>query len=256
LYADKIGERYHFPKKYYNLLTLPDIEFIYYEPKKRGEGVYFGYGEVGKVDPDPENPDQFFAEILNFRQFPNMVEWTGGDGKNREPELASMGQLAVRQIASEIFEKICEDGGLELASLGVDNENPDSTDRNEVLFDPSKIKVDREAMSVFQVLRKISLGELKLNPDFQRNLVWDSLKRCRLIETDFGMISATSSLFEDHNQLNILKLDSEQTAELRNASCPARPLRSRIEHSTTRLSDSSRTRSREISQNWQVSECR
>lgn len=182
-YADKIGEQYHFPKKYYNLLTLPDIEFIYYEPKKRGEGVYFGYGEVGRVDPDPANPDQFFAEILSYRQFPNTVEWTDSDGKNREPDLPSMGQMAVRQIAPEIFEQICKDGGLELESLGVDSENPDSTDKNEILFDPSKIKVDREAMSVFQVLRKITLGELKLNPDFQRNLVWDSLKRCRLIES-------------------------------------------------------------------------
>ena len=66
-YADKVGVQYHFPRKYYNLLTLPDIEFIYYEPKKKGEGVYFGYGEVGRVDPDPNDPEQFFAEILSYR---------------------------------------------------------------------------------------------------------------------------------------------------------------------------------------------
>lgn len=50
-------------------------------------------------------------------------------------------------------------------------------------FDPSKIKVDREVMSIFQVMRKIKLGEIKLDPDFQRNLVWDSTRQSRLIES-------------------------------------------------------------------------
>jgi hypothetical protein len=104
-------------------------------------------------------------------------------GKTREPELFKDAQMAVRQIAPEIFESICQDGGIELASLGVDTENSDSEDAIINPFDPSKIKVDREPMSVFQVLRKIELGEIQLNPDFQRNLVWDNLRRCRLVES-------------------------------------------------------------------------
>lgn len=182
-YADEVGARYHFPRKYYNLLTLPDIEFIYYEPKKQGEGVYFGYGEIGKVDPDSNNPDQFFAEILNYRPFPQLVQGTDEHGKSRESEPFYNAQNAARQIVPEIFEEICKDGGIELASLGVDSENPDSADAIINPFDPSKIKVDRDMMSVFQVLRKIELKEIVLNPDFQRNLVWDDLRRCRLIES-------------------------------------------------------------------------
>ncbi len=50
-------------------------------------------------------------------------------------------------------------------------------------FEPSKIKVDREPMSIFQVLRKMSLREILLNPEFQRNLVWDPIRRSRLIES-------------------------------------------------------------------------
>ena len=38
-------------------------------------------------------------------------------------------------------------------------------------------------MSVFQALRKLSLGEIQLNPEFQRNLVWDVVRRSRLIES-------------------------------------------------------------------------
>ena len=38
-------------------------------------------------------------------------------------------------------------------------------------------------MSVFQVLRKIEIGEIKLDPEFQRNIVWDATRQSRLIES-------------------------------------------------------------------------
>ena len=166
-YDDEVGVRYHFPKKYYNLFTLPNIEFIYYEPKKEGEGLYFGYGEIAKVDPDPTDPNQFSAEILNYREFSQGVPATDVDGKTRESGPFYNAQNAVRQIAGETFEDICLQGGIELTSLGVDSENSDSEDPITDPFDPSKIKVDREPMPIFQVLRKITLGEIVLNPEFQ-----------------------------------------------------------------------------------------
>lgn len=182
-YADEVGVRYHFLRKYYNQLTVPDIEFIYYEPKSKGEGVYFGYAEVGKIDPDPADANQFFAEILNYRPFKTPVPGTSQDGKPRECEPYYNAQNAVRQVAPEVFEAICKEGEIDLESLGVDNEKTDTDESIANPFDPSKIKVDREPMSVFQVLRKIELGEIELNPDFQRNLVWDSVRRSRLIES-------------------------------------------------------------------------
>jgi hypothetical protein len=112
----------------------------------------------------------------------------------------------VRQVVPEIFEEICNNGGIELSSLGIDNENPDSTDTNSTLFDPSKIKVDREMMSVFQVLRKIDLGEIQLNPDFQRNLVWDALRRCRLIESALLRLPLPAFYFDgvDANHMSVV----------------------------------------------------
>src|SRR5688500_13092634 len=50
-------------------------------------------------------------------------------------------------------------------------------------FDPSKINVVREPMSIFQGMRKIDIGEIKLDPEFQRNLVWDAKRQSRLIES-------------------------------------------------------------------------
>jgi hypothetical protein len=182
-YDNSLGGRYHFPKKYYNLLTLPEIEFIYYEPHSQGEGAYFGYGEVGRIERDPEDSGKYYADILGFREFKESVHRLKPDGLPWEPNLFSMAQCAVRQIELSSFEEICEAGGIELASLGLEVENPESDDNISEPFDPKQIKVDREPMSVFQVLRKIELGEITLNPDFQRNFVWDLVRRSRLIES-------------------------------------------------------------------------
>ena len=41
-YEDEVGVKYHFPRKYFNQLTLLNIEFIYFEPRlstRRGVGV-------------------------------------------------------------------------------------------------------------------------------------------------------------------------------------------------------------------------
>ena len=92
---------------------------------------------------------------------------TDVDGKTRESGPFYNAQNAVRQIAGETFEDICLQGSIELTSLGVDSENSDSEDPITDPFDPSKIKVDREPMPIFQVLRKITLGQMVLNPEFQ-----------------------------------------------------------------------------------------
>jgi hypothetical protein len=195
-YSDEVGTRYHFPKRYFNFLTLPEIKFIYYEPKKAGLGVYFGYGEIGEVEPDLENPDHFFANILNYHQFKTPVSGTDERGRPREAAPFYNAQNAVRKIDPDIFSAICSDGGIELETLGVEAEQPDSTEPISEPFDPSKIKVDRDSMSVFQVLRKVFLGEIILNPDFQRNIVWDPVRRSRLIESALLRIPLPAFYFD------------------------------------------------------------
>jgi hypothetical protein len=195
-YDDQIGSLYHFPRRYFNQLTLPEIEFIYFEPKKSGKGEYFGYGQIGKVSPDPQNPDQFFAEILNYRPFSDPVPGLDDEGKPRESGPFYNPQNAVRKTSSDIFAAICGEGGIDLTALGVESENAESDDPIVDPFDPSKIKVDREPMSVFQVLRKISLSEIVLNPDFQRNLVWDPVRRSRLVESALLRIPLPAFYFD------------------------------------------------------------
>jgi hypothetical protein len=196
-YADLIGSRYHFPKKYFNFLTLPNVNFIYYEPKKRGNGEYFGFGEVGAITTDPENAEHFFAEIVNYHSFETPVSGSDKQGRSREWGGESYNaQNAVRKIDAGVFEAICADGGIELSILGVESENSEGDELISEPFDPSKIKVDREPMSVFQVLRKISLGEIVLNADFQRNQVWDPVRRSRLIESALLSIPLPAFYFD------------------------------------------------------------
>jgi hypothetical protein len=193
-YQDEIGRRYHFPRKYYNQLTLPDIYFIYFEPK-RGEGVYFGLGQIGEVTRDPSDPDQFFAAILDYRPFRSLVS-QHDDGQLRELGPFYNAQNAVRKTTLDIFSAICDAGGIHLTELGVEVENIESDEPILDPFDPTKIKVDREPMSIFQVVRKIQFKEIILDPDFQRNLVWDLGRRSRLIESALLRIPLPAFYFD------------------------------------------------------------
>ena len=51
-YNDFVGKFYHFSKRYLNQLSTPDVEFVYYETKTRGDGVYFGYGKIKRIFED------------------------------------------------------------------------------------------------------------------------------------------------------------------------------------------------------------
>jgi hypothetical protein len=105
-YEDKLGSLYHFPKKYFNQLTLPESEFLYFEPKKSGRAEYFGYGQVGKVFPDSNNPGQFFAEILNYRPFRIPVSALDDEGVPRESGPFFNPQNAVRKTSFDSPDRV------------------------------------------------------------------------------------------------------------------------------------------------------
>ncbi|RZJ78698.1 MAG: DUF262 domain-containing protein [Chryseobacterium sp.] len=51
-------------------------------------------------------------------------------------------------------------------------------------YDPEDIKVRRESFSVFEVNRMMTdQKDIDLNPDFQRNLVWDIARKSALVES-------------------------------------------------------------------------
>ncbi|MCB0181496.1 MAG: DUF262 domain-containing protein, partial [Anaerolineae bacterium] len=63
------------------------------------------------------------------------------------------------------------------------DEETTGDDLTNVPYDPAQVKVDYKPFSIFQVMRKIRLGEIDLHPDFQRRLVWDKTRQSRLVES-------------------------------------------------------------------------
>lgn len=50
-------------------------------------------------------------------------------------------------------------------------------------FNPDKISIDKKPITMDTCLRRLEQGTIVLAPDFQRNEVWTSEKKCRLIES-------------------------------------------------------------------------
>lgn len=77
-YNDFIGKFYHFPtterKNYLKQFDNVPLEFIYYEPDKKGAGEFYGYGKIMKPPfPDKREPGHYFVEISNYSKFSKPV---------------------------------------------------------------------------------------------------------------------------------------------------------------------------------------
>jgi Protein of unknown function DUF262. len=67
------------------------------------------------------------------------------------------------------------------ASLGTEDNEVEESD--ETPYDPEKIRVDTKPFSLRQIYDMIKADDIDLSPDFQRNLVWNNLRKSRLIES-------------------------------------------------------------------------
>lgn len=50
-------------------------------------------------------------------------------------------------------------------------------------YDLAKVRIDLKPFTIFQVMRKVKFKEIELQPDFQREIVWDQTRQSRLIES-------------------------------------------------------------------------
>lgn len=93
---------------------------------------------------------------------------------------------------------------------GVEEEEVISSESIKQPYDPSRINVVRQEMPVFQVLRKISNKEINLEPDFQRNFVWNNIRQSRLIESILIRIPLPSFYMDATNDDEWLIIDGLQ----------------------------------------------
>ena len=119
-YNDFIGKYYHFPatdkKNYLNQFASLPIEVVYYEPDKKGSGVFYGYGKITKSPfVDKKTPDHYFVEISDFKLFSKPVSFKDENGeileKTSNTEFYNYNN-AVRKIKPQFLDELCLDGGI------------------------------------------------------------------------------------------------------------------------------------------------
>lgn len=84
----------------------------------------------------------------------------------------------------------------------------DSTDINP--YDPDKIKVRSDKIAVSILSKMIDNESIDLNPDFQRNLVWNSFQKSRLIESILLRIPLPMFYFAEDEEGNLSVVDGLQ----------------------------------------------
>jgi len=121
-YNDFIGRYYHFPanaqKNYLNQFSELPLEFVYYEPDKKGDGIFYGYGIISKPPfLDKKTPGHYFAEITDYKEFSTPVSYKNEKGEVLEKifntEFYNYNN-AVRKIKPDFLDNLCLDGGVKL----------------------------------------------------------------------------------------------------------------------------------------------
>lgn len=98
---------------------------------------------------------------------------------------------------------------IEVEKSGADTFNEsDTTDINP--YDPDKIKVRSDKIAVSILSKMIDNESIDLNPDFQRNLVWNNFQKSRLIESILLRIPLPMFYFAEDNEGNLSVVDGLQ----------------------------------------------
>ena len=108
------------------------------------------------------------------------------------------------EIIDDAFVKI-----IELEQSGINNsEGSISTEYKP--YNPEKIKVRSDKMTLIQVSAMMDNGDIVLTPPFQRNLVWDSFRKSRLIESILLRIPLPMFYFSEDSEGRLTIIDGLQ----------------------------------------------
>ena len=77
-------------------------------------------------------------------------------------------------------------------------------------YEVSSIRIDPMPMTIFEVMDRIKRGEINLQPDFQRDLVWNIVQQSRLIESILIKIPLPSFYLDATNDDEWLVVDGLQ----------------------------------------------
>ncbi|KAA6327937.1 hypothetical protein EZS27_023114 [termite gut metagenome] len=108
-------------------------------------------------------------------------------------------ETKLNQLILDIIE--AEQSGTDIESLTESQVNP---------YDPDKIKVSSKQFSIKLIKEMIDSDDIDLNPDFQRNFVWNSIQKSRLIESILLRIPLPMFYFSEDEEGKISVIDGLQ----------------------------------------------
>ncbi len=118
--------------------------------------------------------------------------------------------LEINESQEEIREKLDE---LVLELIEKEQSGTENTEVAEASvspYDPDSIKVQTKPFNIKLIHDMIESGDIDLNPDFQRNFVWDSLQKSRLIESILLRIPLPMFYFSEDKEGLITVVDGLQ----------------------------------------------
>lgn len=122
--------------------------------------------------------------------------------RNKADELDDSDR-SFQDLLDELYLKIieAEQSGIELGDSNIEEYEP---------FNPEDIKVHAKQFSLRLVFDMIEEGDIDLSPDFQRNVVWNSFQKSRLIESILLRIPLPMFYFSEDNEGRITIVDGLQ----------------------------------------------
>ncbi|HEY0735921.1 MAG TPA: DUF262 domain-containing protein [Herpetosiphonaceae bacterium] len=130
------------------------------------------------------------------------------------------GRILVQQRSTDDEVQSADDalvpGGAEAAAPDGDISSP---------FNPTLIRVDQEQMPLYHALRLIEKKRIVLDPEFQRNFIWDKTRQSRLIESVLLRIPLPAFYLDATRESTYLVIDGRQRLTTLNKFCNEQELR-------------------------------
>jgi uncharacterized protein with ParB-like and HNH nuclease domain len=161
-------------------------------------------GEEIYLSPIKQNEEGVYY-LLDENSFP----WIELKLENNKFILGSR-NLEIDGSREEIQEKLDELllKVIEQEQSGTENTETEAAPDNP--YDPDSIKVQTKPFNIKLIYDMIESGDIDLNPDFQRNFVWDNLQKSRLIESVLLRIPLPMFYFSEDNEGLITVVDGLQ----------------------------------------------
>ncbi len=166
-----------------------------------------------------------FVFVRSSQVGSDIVKWTGVSEKfpelNPAIEFTEQNGLVTTLLLSDristdksiVLERILE-ALQELQNkeqMGLETEaGTESISHDHRPYDPNEIKVRPMNLSAFEATRLIKSGKIDLDPDFQRNFVWDDTRKSLLIESMLLRIPLPAFYFAENKKARFQVVDGLQ----------------------------------------------